>query len=167
MHPVCDSVGTLVVMPRDEGPQDHAGNEFLQGLLPLSSSTSGASTRTSTPRDQVRGSCRRGSSTWPQFHSLTFGWRIGNEPPSTRNKKADDARAESATTRTPSNHIRLGPWGSFAYRGQSALLSSASTTTAGARSAGEHRAGCFKRHAARPPPHGVAFHAGQQHCSAP
>ena len=41
--------GALVIMR--EGPEDHAENEFLQELTPLSSSTSEASTTTSTPRD--------------------------------------------------------------------------------------------------------------------
>ena len=46
--------GTFVIMPGDEGPEDHAENEFLQGLSPLSSSTSEASTIASTPRDHAR-----------------------------------------------------------------------------------------------------------------
>ena len=38
----------------DEGPEGQAENEFLQGLPPLSSSTSEASTIASTPRHHAR-----------------------------------------------------------------------------------------------------------------
>ena len=64
--------GTLVIMPGHDGQEDHAENEFLQGLPPLSSSTSEASRRTSTPRDHARYGLRegpywRGSSHRPAF----------------------------------------------------------------------------------------------------
>jgi len=45
--------GTLVIMPGDEGPEDHAENE-TQGLPALSSSSLEASTLASTPRDHAR-----------------------------------------------------------------------------------------------------------------
>ena len=46
--------GTPLIMPGDEGPQDHGESEFFQVLLPLSSSTSEASSITSAPRDHAR-----------------------------------------------------------------------------------------------------------------
>ena len=47
---VCEKQSaTLVIMSGGEGPDDDAENKFLQGLLPLSSSTP-----TTTPRDHAR-----------------------------------------------------------------------------------------------------------------
>ena len=60
----------LVVVPGGEGPEDHAENESLQGLPPLSSSSLEACTRASTPRDHAchglwGGPYWRGITPWP------------------------------------------------------------------------------------------------------
>ena len=91
-------VGTLALMSDDEGPKDHAENEFLHRLPPLSLSTSDASAITSTPRDHARCGLRRGTVSARQLTlarlppSLSF-WRTRYEPPSKKNMKADDAFA--------------------------------------------------------------------------
>ena len=55
MHPICDSVqDTLFITPEDEEGQGCEEDVFLDGLLPLSSSTSEASTIASTLREHAK-----------------------------------------------------------------------------------------------------------------
>ena len=52
--------GTLVIMPGEEGLQDQEEDGFLDGLLPLSSCTSKASTTASTPGEKAKYGIRGG-----------------------------------------------------------------------------------------------------------
>ena len=70
--------GTLVIMPGDEGPKDHAENEFLQGLPPLTTSASEASTITSTPRCALWSRGVEASLSGPQGKNMSLDCLVGD-----------------------------------------------------------------------------------------